>query len=223
MPNEKMLAAEGQRRPRRGSLKQFYSVSEVAARFEVTSQTVRNWIAAGQLLSVRPTPGGRYRIRSQALLAFEQNSGLPRDAATESASHAATDAAMDPGSGPPIIAMASTLLGDPIASELERVVHAIVTSIQPDGVILFGSRARGDFRADSDFDLAILAPDGVTRRRVAMRAYESLAAVADRSVAVDIVVLTPSIIAAEQGLTGSIARAVSREGVFLYGSPAALA
>ena len=192
-------------------MQRFYSVSEVAARFEVTSQTVRNWIAAGQLLSVQPTPGGRYRIRAQALLAFEQKSGLlPKDGLT-------------PADGPPMNAKANTQLGEPIASELERVVQAIVTSIQPDGVILFGSRARGDFRADSDFDLAILAPDGVARRRVAMRAYESLAAVADRSVAVDIVVLTPSIIAAERELTGSITRAVSREGVSLYGSPAALA
>ncbi len=193
-------------------MKQFYAVSEVAARFEVTSQTVRNWIAAGQLQSVQPTPGGRYKIRAQALLAFEQSSGLvPKDAA------------IDPEAGPPMSAIARRLAGEPMASELERVVQAIVTSVQPDGVILFGSRARGDFRADSDFDLAILAPDGVARRRVAMRAYESLSAVADRSVAVDIVVLTPSSIAAEQDLAGSIAGAVAREGVFLYGSPAALA
>ena len=192
-------------------MKQFYSVAEVAGRFEVTSQTVRNWIAAGQLLSVQPTPGGRYKIPAQALLAFVQKSGLlPKDGLT-------------PADGPPMNAMASMRLGEPIASELRRVVSAIVTSVQPDGVILFGSRARGDFRADSDFDLAVLAPDGVVRRRVAMRAYESLAAVANRSVAVDIVVLTPSIISAERDLTGSIVRAVSREGVFLYGSPAALA
>lgn len=46
---------------------------------------------------------------------------------------------------------------------------------------------------------------------------------AHRSVAVDIVVLTPSIMSAEKDLTGSVARAVSREGVVLYGSPAALA
>jgi len=190
-------------------MKQFYSVSEVAARFEVTSQTVRNWIAAGQLLSVQPTPGGRYKIPGQALLAFVQNSGLlPKDGLT-------------PADGPPMNAMASMRLGEPIASELRRVLDAIVTSVQPDGVILFGSRARGDFRADSDFDLAILAPDGVARRRVAMRAYESLATVADRSVAVDIVVLTPSLIAAERDLVGSIARAIAREGVFVYGSAAA--
>src|SRR5665811_1745234 len=103
-------------------MKQFYSVAEVAARFEVTSQTVRNWIAAGQLLSVQPTPGGRYKIPAQALLAFEQNSGLlPKDAA------------MDPRDSPPMNAMASMRLGEPIASELRRVVSAIVTSVQPDG------------------------------------------------------------------------------------------
>ena len=193
-------------------MQRFYSVPEVAARFEVTNQTIRNWIAAGQLLSVQPTPGGRYRIPAQALLAFEQKSGL-----------AANAASVDRASGPPTNATAPTQPSEPIASELRRVVEAIVTSVKPAGVILFGSRARGDFRADSDFDLAILAPDGAARRRVAMRAYESLAAVADRSVAVDIVVVTPSLMAAEQDLMGSIVRAVSREGVFLYGSPAALA
>jgi uncharacterized protein len=197
-------------------MQRFYSVSEVAARFDVTGQTVRNWIAAGQLPSVQPTPGGRYKIPAQALLAFEQNSGLaPMDAAK--------DAPMGPGAGPSTNASARTQPGEPIASELQRVVDAIVMSVRPAGVILFGSRARGDFRADSDIDLAILAPEGAARRRVAMRAYESLAAVADRSVAVDIVVVTPSLMAAEQDLMGSIVRAVSREGVFLYGSPAALA
>jgi excisionase family DNA binding protein len=197
-------------------MQRFYSVSEVAARFEVTSQTIRNWIAAGQLSSVQPTPGGRYKIPALALRAFEQSSGLPPMAA-------AKDAARDPAVGPPMDASARTRPGEPIAAELERVVGAIVASVRPDGVILFGSRARGDFRVDSDIDLAIIAPDGVARRRVAMSAYESLAAVADRSVAVDIVVLTPSIMSAERDLTGSIARAVSREGVFVFGSPAAIA
>jgi excisionase family DNA binding protein len=192
-------------------VRQFYAVSEVAARFEVTSQTVRNWIAAGRLLAVQPTPGGRYKIHAQSLLAFEQNSGL-----------LSKNAATDPAHGSPMNAIASTLQGKPIASELERVVQAIVTAVQPEAVILFGSRARGDFRVDSDFDLAVLAPDGVARRRVAMRAYESLAAVADRSVAVGIVVLTPSIMAAERDLAGSIARVVAREGVSLYGPPAGL-
>jgi uncharacterized protein len=193
-------------------MKEFYAVSEVAARFEVTSQTVRNWIAAGQLPSVQPTPGGRYKIRAQALLAFEQKSGLIRQGAPT-----------EPVHGHPLDAIAPALPGDLIVSELARLVQAIVASVHPDGVILFGSRARGDHRADSDVDLAIIAADGVARRRVAMQAYESLAAVVGRSVAVDIVVLTPSIIEAERDLVGSVARAVAREGVSLYGPPPALA
>ena len=58
-------------------MQRFYSVSEVAARFEVTSQTVRNWIAAGHLPSVQPTPGGRFKVPASALLLFERRSGVP--------------------------------------------------------------------------------------------------------------------------------------------------
>jgi excisionase family DNA binding protein len=200
------------------NVKRFYPVSEVAARFEVTSQTVRNWIAAGRLPSVQPTPGGRYKIPIDALARFEQGSGLlPRHG------HASpTETSPRGEAGPDANMRWKNPRSEAVASELRRVVDAIATSIHPEAVILFGSRARGDARAESDFDLAILAPDGVARRRVAMRAYESLADVPDRSVAVDIVVLTPSTIATERDLAGSIVGAVAREGVVLYGSRAAL-
>ena len=82
---------------------------------------------------------------------------------------------------------------------------------------LFGSRARGDAKPDSELDLAVVVPDGSQRRRVAMKSYESLAAVRDRSVGVDVVVLTPQLIATERDIVGSIAHAVAREGVALYG------
>jgi excisionase family DNA binding protein len=201
------------------TVKRFYPVSEVAARFDVTSQTVRNWIAAGRLHSVQPTPGGRYKIPTDELARFEQESGLLPGRALVSS----TEASLGGPSGRDANTKSKNPLSEAVASELRRVVDAIATSIHPDAVILFGSRARGDARAESDFDLAIVAPDGAARRRVAMRAYESLAGVAGRSVAVDIVVLTPSIITAERDLPGSISRAVAHEGVVLYGSRAALA
>ncbi|MEI8333544.1 MAG: nucleotidyltransferase domain-containing protein [Chloroflexota bacterium] len=184
-------------------MKRFYSVSEVASRFDVTSQTVRNWIAGGRLSAVQPGRGGRYRITAPALDSFERATGLAP--------------AEEPAS------MADARLDASVASELERIVQAIVESVHPDGVILFGSRARGDDRADSDFDLAIVAPDGSARRRVAKQAYESLAGVTGRSLGVDLVVLTPSIISIERDLKGSIARAVSLEGIVLYGSAEAIA
>jgi predicted nucleotidyltransferase len=182
-----------------------FSVPQVAGRFDVTSQTVRNWIASGRLSSVQATPRGRHRIPAGALEAFERDarSGHPRPGdAASSPIHRPHAARMDTG------------------TELARVVSAIVAAIGPDAVLLFGSRARGDARSDSDFDLAIVAPDGVERRRLAMKAYETIARVEGRTVSVDIVVLTPAIIAAERDLVGSIARAVVREGVPVYGSAA---
>ena len=42
---------------------------------------------------------------------------------------------------------------DPV---LRRIVEVIVREIDPDRIILFGSRARGDHREDSDYDILVL-------------------------------------------------------------------
>ncbi len=42
---------------------------------------------------------------------------------------------------------------DPV---LCRIVEVIVKEIDPDRIILFGSRARGDYREDSDYDILVL-------------------------------------------------------------------
>jgi excisionase family DNA binding protein len=165
------------------------TVPEVAARFEVSGQAVRNWIRAGRLAAVQATGRGRFRIPVEAVEALERASS--RGAVEQQR---------------------------PAHGELARVVDAIVAEVQPRAVILFGSRARGEAGSDSDIDLAVVAPDGASRRQVAIQAYRSLASVRDRSVGVDIVVLTPSMIAAERDLPGSITRRIVRDGVTLYGS-----
>jgi uncharacterized protein len=48
---------------------------------------------------------------------------------------------------------------------LERMVEAIVRDADPDRVVLFGSRARGDERADSDYDILIIGPSDLPRHR----------------------------------------------------------
>ena len=50
---------------------------------------------------------------------------------------------------------------------LERMVQVIVDEVDPEKVILFGSRARGDARTDSDVDLIVVesAPFGEGRSR----------------------------------------------------------
>ena len=62
---------------------------------------------------------------------------------------------------------------------LDRMVRAIVDEVDPEQIILFGSRARGDAAADSDFDFVVVesGPFGAGRSRHAeeVRLYRALA------------------------------------------------
>ena len=64
---------------------------------------------------------------------------------------------------------------DPRACMVARAVEA---TVHPNRVILFGSRARGDFRPDSDIDLLIVTGPGPVDRR----AYQRTSATAHRTV-----------------------------------------
>ena len=62
---------------------------------------------------------------------------------------------------------------------LARMVQAIVDEVDPEQVILFGSRARGDAKPDSDVDLVVIEaePFGPSRDRhtEAVRLWRTLA------------------------------------------------
>jgi predicted nucleotidyltransferase len=45
-------------------------------------------------------------------------------------------------------------------TQLERIVDAIRKGVSPELILLFGSRARGEAREDSDYDLMIVLRDG---------------------------------------------------------------
>ena len=68
---------------------------------------------------------------------------------------------------------------DADAALLERMVRAIVDEVAPERVILFGSRARGDATAESDYDFIVIeaGPFGEGRSRLAeaARLYRALA------------------------------------------------
>lgn len=50
---------------------------------------------------------------------------------------------------------------------LQDIVDATITAVEPERIILFGSRARGEAQPDSDLDLLIVEsePFGATRNR----------------------------------------------------------
>ena len=64
-------------------------------------------------------------------------------------------------------------------SLLERMVRAIVDEVDPEQVILFGSRARGDATAESDFDFIVVEAGpfgaGHSRHDEEARLYRALA------------------------------------------------
>ena len=58
---------------------------------------------------------------------------------------------------------------------LVEILHRLVETYQPERIYLFGSVARGDGDADSDYDLLIVVPnDAPPERRRSRLAYEVL-------------------------------------------------
>lgn len=70
----------------------------------------------------------------------------------------------------------------------DKVVDLIVKTVNPDKIILFGSRSSGREGQDSDYDLLVLKQGVNNRRALAHQIYRTLA---DIPAAVDIIVETP--------------------------------
>lgn len=95
-------------------------------------------------------------------------------------------------------------------------VERLVAEFGPLRVVLFGSRARGDARPDSDVDLLVVMPRLDNKRRLTRAMLHALD---DRVVPVDIVVTDPHEIERRGDLVGSVLRPALREGQVLYERP----
>jgi predicted nucleotidyltransferase len=72
---------------------------------------------------------------------------------------------------------------------LQDVVAALVRAVDPEKVILFGSRARGDAAEDSDIDLFLEVKTGRDTGRLAEQSYRAIHRLKDRPpVGIDVVV-----------------------------------
>ena len=96
---------------------------------------------------------------------------------------------------------------------LAEMVRRILATGQPQKIVLFGSRARGDARADSDYDLLLVEPSELPRHKRAARYRRALTGVAG---AKDILVWTPDEVAQWRDVPNAFVTAAVQEGVVLY-------
>lgn len=101
------------------------------------------------------------------------------------------------------------LSSDPVAVMIDRISQRF----NPLRIILFGSRARGEARPDSDYDLLVVLPQVENKRAAAISIGNALS---DLPVSKDIVVTTPAEIAARGDIVGDVLRPALREGKVIY-------
>jgi len=105
---------------------------------------------------------------------------------------------------------------DSARAAIRTMVERIVKQFQPERIILFGSRARGEGGADSDVDLLVVMPVEGSKREKAIEIGVALHGI---RVPKDIIVTTPEEFEWRKEVVGTIERPAAREGKVLYAKP----
>ena len=97
---------------------------------------------------------------------------------------------------------------------LACITERLMAAYEPDRIYLFGSKARGDYGPDSDFDLLVVVPDDAPSARKRSRlAYEVLRGT---GTAADVLVWTRNDFESRLHLLASLPATVMREGRLLH-------
>ena len=106
--------------------------------------------------------------------------------------------------------MAETMTDDEV---LDEIVRRIVEVADPDKIILFGSRARGEARNGSDYDILVVGDTAEPYSRRTVPVYLSLSGL---GISKDVVWWTPEEIDEWRNVRVHFITAVVREGLVIY-------
>lgn len=101
------------------------------------------------------------------------------------------------------------------AAALSFLVGRLAAALRPEAIFLFGSRAGGTPRPDSDFDLLVVLPDD----DAFPDHFDAYAPVAGCGIGVDVVPCTLADYEAERNRQGTLPFTADREGKLLYARP----
>jgi len=100
---------------------------------------------------------------------------------------------------------------------IEKVIDFIVEYTHPEAIILFGSRARGDYREDSDYDLLIVK-NKIESRKTLMHGLLSEMSKRRLSIPVDILAVEKEKFIQHKNTIGLVYKEIHQEGKIVYGS-----
>ena len=97
--------------------------------------------------------------------------------------------------------------------QINQMVNRLVQAAHPEQIILFGSRASGSARPDSDVDFLVVMPLSKPRRRLEGDLH---AALSDMDLAKDIIVVTPEELDRFRNIPGTIVKPALETGKVVY-------
>ncbi len=102
---------------------------------------------------------------------------------------------------------------------LNKAIETIVKFVEPEKIILFGSRTSGELKPDSDYDLLVIKKEVEHRRKLAQQIYRSLYGT---GIPVDVIVETPDRFEALKDNPFMIYKEIESHGKVLYEKPVAI-
>jgi len=99
---------------------------------------------------------------------------------------------------------------DPV---VDQVIQRIAKAVRPERIILFGSRARGESRNDSDIDLVIVYQGPRSKREIQLEIHRLFP---HPDFSLDVFALTVEELEKGKKITNTLAHEVSERGVVCY-------